>query len=111
MHILLKQEVDGSIILGDSHEYASAKDVDQIGFDTRQELNDFMVDEAKKIFDLPRWEVETAWSGMYCQTKHPSGIFRHRVGEWVTIVTGIGGKGMTSSAGFAKQSLSEIIDA
>ena len=108
VHILFKQEIDGGIILGDSHEYAPATELDQLMFDLRSDINEHFVTEGQKIFDLPSWEIESAWYGVYCQTKHPSGIFTRTIGQNIHIVTGIGGKGMTSSAGFAKHQLKEI---
>ncbi len=110
VHLLFKQELDGGIILGDSHEYAPASRIDELDFDLRNDVNDFFVDEGKKIFDLPSWEIETSWYGVYCQTEHPSGIFTRNVDENIHIATGIGGKGMTSSAGFAEHHLKEIYD-
>ena len=108
VHILFKQEVDGTIVLGDSHEYASVAESDCLGFDLREDVTRYFVEEGKKIFDLPSSEVASVWYGTYCQTDHPSGIFRQTVDQRIHIVTGIGGKGMTSSAGFAKHHLAEI---
>lgn len=108
VHILFKQETDGSLVLGDSHEYANVKNFDDLGFDLRSEINEFMLAEAAKIFDLPSWELEAAWAGIYCQTNHPSGIHTQTIDDHIHIVTGIGGKGMTSSAGFSKHHLGEI---
>lgn len=110
VHILFKQESDGGIILGDSHEYAAASDSDRLGFDLRSDVNEFMLAEAAKIFNLPSWQVESVWSGVYCQTDDPSGIHNQRIDDHIHIVTGIGGKGMTSSAGFSKHHLGEIYD-
>ncbi len=108
VHILFKQEVDGGIILGDSHEYAPADRVDQLDFDIRNDINQFFVSEGRKILDLPSWDVEAAWYGVYCQTNDPSGIFTTTIDNNIHVVTGIGGKGMTSSAGYAHHSLQEI---
>lgn len=108
VHILFKQEPDGSVILGDSHEYAPVKKFDQLDFELRSDVNDFMLDEAAKIFDLPSWNVESSWAGVYCQTNHPTGIHTETIDERIHVVTGIGGKGMTSSAGFSKHHLTEI---
>ena len=108
VHILFKQEADGGIILGDSHEYASARESDQLGFDILGEINSYMIGEAQKIFDLPSWDVESSWYGVYCQTNEPAGIFTRTIDDNIHIVTGIGGKGMTSSAGFAQHHLGEI---
>lgn len=108
VHLLFKQEPDGSIIVGDSHEYASVKNRDSIGFDLREDINGYFIDEGKKILDLAHWNVDSAWAGMYCQTKHESGILQKTIDDRIHIVTGIGGKGMTSSPGFSKHHIAEL---
>ena len=108
VHILFKQESDGSIILGDSHEYASAANADSLGFDLRGDIHRYFLDEAQKIFDLPAVDVDAAWAGRYCQTNHPDGIFQQVIDGRIHVVTGIGGKGMTSSAGYSKHNLQQI---
>jgi hypothetical protein len=50
VHVLFKQEADGGIILGDSHEYASASRLDDLQFDLRGDINDYFVAEGMKIF-------------------------------------------------------------
>jgi FAD dependent oxidoreductase TIGR03364 len=109
VHILFKQEADGTVILGDSHEYAPAAVPEGLNHELRAEVNHFFIAEAKKIMNLPHWDVESIWYGMYCQTQNPSGIFTRSPENNIHIVTGIGGKGMTSAAGFAEHSLTEIL--
>jgi len=108
VHILFKQEIDGSVIVGDSHEYATAEDIDRLDFELNAKINSFMLDEAAKILNLPSWDIESSWAGIYCQTNDPSGIYTQTIDDHIHIVTGIGGKGMTSSAGFSKHHLGEI---
>jgi len=107
IHILFKQAVDGGIIIGDSHEYASAKDQDTLGFIIKQEINDAILDEAKKIFELPNWTIANTWSGFYAQSKTHD-LFKKEVASNIHIVTAIGGKGMTASAGLAEETIKEI---
>jgi FAD dependent oxidoreductase TIGR03364 len=109
VHILFKQATDGSIILGDSHEYATAKDSDTLGFDLNMDIDNFMIEEAKKIIDLPTYEIQNRWFGMYSQCKTKD-IFEHTIDENIHIITGIGGKGMTGSAGFAKHNIDKIFN-
>lgn len=109
IHILFKQAVDGSVIIGDSHEYASAKDIDSLGIDLQMEIDDFMIKEAKKIIDLPTYEIQNRWSGIYSQCKTKD-VFEHTIGNNIHIVTGIGGKGMTGSAGFSKYNINKIFN-
>uniref|UniRef100_A0AB33KW05 TIGR03364 family FAD-dependent oxidoreductase n=1 Tax=Tenacibaculum sp. Pbs-1 TaxID=3238748 RepID=A0AB33KW05_9FLAO len=107
VHILFKQATDGSVILGDSHEYATAKKIDDLGFDLNEDIDSFMIQEAKKIIDLPTYEIQHRWAGFYSQCKTKD-LFEYSVGENIHIVTGIGGKGMTGSAGFSKESINKL---
>jgi FAD dependent oxidoreductase TIGR03364 len=109
VHILFKQAADGSVIIGDSHEYASAANSDDLGFDLRMDVDDFMISEAKKIIDLPTYEIQNKWFGIYSQCKKKD-IFQHTIGNNIHIVTGIGGKGMTGSAGFSKENIEQIFN-
>jgi len=107
VHILFKQATDGSVILGDSHEYATAKKIDDLRFDLNEDIDSFMIQEAKKIIDLPTYEIQHRWAGFYSQCKTKD-LFEHSVGENIHIITGIGGKGMTGSAGFSKESINKL---
>ncbi|CAN1505502.1 DadA Glycine/D-amino acid oxidases (deaminating) [Flavobacteriaceae bacterium] len=109
IHILFKQSLDGSIIIGDSHEYADAKDIDVLGYDLNMEIDTFMINEAKKIIDLPTFEIQKRWFGIYSQCKTQD-IFEHNPSPNIHIITGIGGKGMTGSAGFSKQKINLIFN-
>lgn len=109
VHILFKQATDGSVIIGDSHEYVDAANMDDLGFDLKMEVDDFMIAEAKKIFNLPTFEIQNRWYGMYSQCKE-NDIFQQTVDENIHIVTGIGGKGMTGSAGFSKENIKNIFN-
>jgi glycine/D-amino acid oxidase-like deaminating enzyme len=56
------------------------------------------------------WRVEERWQGIY--PSHPNEpIFRQNVGERVHIITGIGGKGMTTGPAVARESIDAIIQA
>lgn len=107
IHILFKQALDGSIILGDSHEYAGAATVDDLDFDTKDHINNLMLAEARRIVQFPVDQISRTWAGFYAQT--PNEIFEHDVDENIHIVTGIGGKGMTSSAGYAEQKIGQLL--
>ncbi|RXK46794.1 TIGR03364 family FAD-dependent oxidoreductase [Aquirufa rosea] len=99
IHILFKQADDGSIILGDSHSYAPVHQQAQLGFEISTEINEMMLLEAKKILELESWEVESTWAGFYLQA-NKSDIFTKMLDDVIHIITGIGGKGMTTSPGF-----------
>lgn len=103
IHILFKQATDGSIIIGDSHEYAPANRIDDLGFDTNDAINALIINEARRIVDVPVDRIARTWAGFYAQTRDE--IFEHAVDDHIQVVTGIGGKGMTSAAGYAEERL------
>ncbi|MEO1010450.1 MAG: TIGR03364 family FAD-dependent oxidoreductase [Bacteroidota bacterium] len=107
VHILFKQAVDGSIILGDSHEYADVDREEELGFDINMDIDRFILAEAQKIMALPSYEIRSRWFGRYSQCKK-SDIHERTIDGNIHIITGIGGKGMTGSAGYAKHSLNSI---
>ena len=107
IHLLFKQAVDGSIIIGDTHEYADLAAADDLDFNNSDELNALMLREARRIVDLPDWRMRRAWNGYYAQSKS-SEIFQHSPDPRVHIVTGIGGKGMTTACGFAQQHVEKL---
>ena len=109
VHMLFKQAADGSVILGDSHEYADADKIEDLGYDLNMEIDNFMIAEAKKIFDLPTYEIQDRWYGIYSQCKTQD-IFLKDIDARIHVATGIGGKGMTGSAGFAKHHLEIILN-
>lgn len=107
IHILFKQSADGSIILGDSHEYAPAAKSDELGYEIREQVNQLIIKEAERIVSFKFDHLESSWAGFYSQ--HPDEFFFKKVDQRIHILTGIGGKGMTSSAGFAEQNLDAIL--
>ena len=105
IHILFKQRIDGSIVIGDSHLYADASKNEELGFDIDMSINQIILDESKKILNLPNWDIQHYWNGFYSQMKGNEEIFDQPISSNIKIVTAIGGKGMTASAGFSKESI------
>ncbi len=108
IHVLFKQATDGSIIIGDSHEYAPAATWESLGYDIQQHINDLILQEAQRIVTFEVNKIAKSWAGYYSQ--HPQEIFTHSIDGKIFIFTGIGGKGMTSSAGFAEENIATIFN-
>lgn len=108
IHLLFKQALDGSIIMGDSHEYASATQAEALDFGVDDRVNQLILNEAKRILHLPDWRIQRTWNGFYSQSQGRE-IFEHTIDHRIHIVTGIGGKGMTTSCGFAKQHVDKLV--
>jgi len=109
IHVLFKQRIDGSIVIGDSHHYAAAATTDELGFDVDLTVTNLILEEAKNIIDLPSWEIAQVWNGFYAQISGEEEIFECFPTNNVKIVTAIGGKGMTASAGYSKESIDQFI--
>lgn len=106
IHVLFKQALDGSIIIGDSHEYATATQTDDLGFDTKDYINQLIIQEASRIVSFPVDRIQRTWAGFYAQTTQE--IFEADLDN-IHIITGIGGKGMTSSAGFSEETIKRFL--
>lgn len=109
VHILFKMGGDREVILGDSHHYFSVKDQQPLDYDQDERLDQFMIDEAKDLVSLPDYQISHRWQGWYSQMADTD-IFVPQVSPNVHIVTGIGGKGMTGSLGFAKTHFKRIME-
>jgi FAD dependent oxidoreductase TIGR03364 len=109
IHILFKQADDGSIILGDSHEYAPVHKQSKFGFEISSDINEMMLDEAKKILHLPDWTVDSTWAGFYLQST-VGDVFTKSVDSVIHIINGIGGKGMTTSPGFTQEYIQKLYE-
>jgi FAD dependent oxidoreductase TIGR03364 len=108
IHILFKKGADGSIIIGDSHEYADVNHIDDLGFSQNEYINQLLLNEAKRIVDFDVNQIASTWSGFYPQ-HNEKGIVEIDIEDKIHIRTAIGGKGMTTSAGYAEESIEKLI--
>ncbi|MES2517333.1 MAG: FAD-dependent oxidoreductase [Bacteroidota bacterium] len=108
IHILFKQAIDGSIIIGDSHEYADVNDNAALPIGINMEINELILKESKRILSLPDWKIQNYWAGYYAQSAD-GGVFEHQIMDKIFISTGIGGKGMTTGAGYSRKRVEDIL--
>ncbi|MCF0051712.1 TIGR03364 family FAD-dependent oxidoreductase [Dyadobacter sp. LJ53] len=109
IHILFKKAIDGSLIIGDSHQYRPAVEKEQLGYHLDQHINNLMLNEAKRIANIDTSDITESWAGYY-SLHDTEEIFEHTIDDKIFIATGIGGKGMTCSAGFAEENIRRIFD-
>ncbi|GHN01994.1 oxidase [Cytophagales bacterium WSM2-2] len=108
VHILFKQATDGSVIIGDSHEYAPAMQVEDLNFEINDYINQLILTEAERIVSFDLKQLSSSWAGYYPQHNEKD-IIEIDIEDKVHIRTAIGGKGMTSSAGYAEASIQKIL--
>jgi FAD dependent oxidoreductase TIGR03364 len=107
IHILFKQAVDGSIIIGDSHEYADVNHTDDLGFSQNEYINQLILKEAQRIVNFDVTQIASTWSGFYPQHNEKD-IVEIDIEDKIHIRTAIGGKGMTTSAGYSQMSIAKL---
>jgi D-hydroxyproline dehydrogenase subunit beta len=102
VHVLVSQNGRGELVLGDSHEYGEAIEP----FD-KQVIDDLVLRYLATFLQPPELHVVSRWHGIY--GKHPTEPwFLARPAEGATVVTGLGGAGMTLSFGLAERVVKEF---
>jgi D-hydroxyproline dehydrogenase subunit beta len=97
IHVMASQNGHGELTLGDSHEYDDAIEP----FD-KAIIDRLVLDYLQTFLDCSDLTVTSRWQGIYL--KHPSEpFFIAHPAPHVTLVTGIGGAGMTLSFGVAER--------
>ncbi|MBA3416684.1 MAG: FAD-dependent oxidoreductase [Chloroflexia bacterium] len=99
IHVLVKQEVDGSITIGDSHGLV---DLDEPDPAPDPAIDAAILREARSLVRLPDWSVAERWTGAYLAHPILEGIVEE-VEDNVTVVAVLGGKGMTCGPGLARE--------
>ena len=84
-----------------------ANDAANFGFEVSSEINEMMLQEAKRITTLENWTVDSTWAGFYLQGMH-SEVYTKVVDDVIHIINGIGGKGMTTSPGFTAEYIQNL---
>lgn len=108
IHLLFKQAIDGSVIIGDSHAYNTFEDSDKGEEYTDWSINETILEYGKRMLSLPSWEIQRLWNGYYLI--HPQQeVYTETVDDRIHIVTGIGGKGMSTGPGFARRHVETVL--
>jgi D-hydroxyproline dehydrogenase subunit beta len=107
IHLLFKQAADGTVIIGDSHEYSTFAEASRGEEYTNCHINEVILRYGQRMITLPSWDLQTIWNGYYLI--HPQRpIYSETLDGAIHIVTGIGGKGMSTGPGFAKQHIDMV---
>jgi FAD dependent oxidoreductase TIGR03364 len=103
IHVMVSQNNEGEMTVGDSHEYA----LDFDPFD-KIEINTMILEYLKKLIHIDQWEMIQSWNGVYpIMTNGATDLFLNPE-KGVYILNGIGGHGMTMSFGFAEEMINNL---
>ena len=98
IHVMVSQNAEGELTVGDSHEYASVFDP----FD-KQFINRLILDYLRQFTVFDHYNIMQTWHGIYPKMTDNKTEFIHSPEQGVTIVNGLGGAGMTLSFGLAEE--------
>jgi FAD dependent oxidoreductase TIGR03364 len=104
--LLLVQRLDGSLTIGDTHEYD-----EPFAFDVQEDIYDYLLATAGSLLrgELP--PVRRRWAGVYSEVldKQRHLYWREELLPRVEVVSGPGGRGMTCSPAIAEESIQALV--
>lgn len=98
IHVMVSQNGEGELTIGDSHEYGLVHDP----FD-KQFINQLVINYLRQFAQFKSWNISQGWNGIYPKKTDGKTDFIHSPEQGVTIVNGLGGAGMTLSFGLAEE--------
>ncbi len=100
--LLLVQRLDGSLTIGDTHEYD-----EPFGFDVTEDAYGHLLNRAAALLGTALPPVRRRWAGVPTARStgpaHHALYHRSAVSPGVVLVTGPGGRGMTCSPAIAEE--------
>ena len=102
IHVLLSQNNEGELIIGDSHEYGDTLEP----FD-KTEIDAEIISYLSSFISIPKIEIVERWHGIYAKLPNEN-YWATEVDDGVHIVNGLGGAGMTLSFGLADKIINAL---
>ena len=99
----MTQNQNNEFILGDSHAYSADPPNEFLSAEVESQI----IDYAKKMFVKLDFQVIDRWCGIYTE-EQSAGLFQQTLDDRIHLITGIGGKGMTTGPGLARENISQL---
>jgi FAD dependent oxidoreductase TIGR03364 len=97
--LLMVQRLDGSLTIGDTHEYD-----EPFAFDVDENAYDHLLARAAALLGTAPPRVQRRWAGVYSEVTGTTALYhRSSLAPGVVLVTGPGGRGMTCSPAIAEE--------
>jgi glycine/D-amino acid oxidase-like deaminating enzyme len=103
IQLLVAQRATGALTIGDTHAYEEPYD-----FAVDEEPYEHLVARVESILGRRLPPVRRRWAGVYSQATDEQACVRLQPAPGVTIVTGLGGRGMTLSPAVAELTMGEL---
>jgi FAD dependent oxidoreductase TIGR03364 len=98
IHVMVSQNGNSELTIGDSHEYGSSHDPFDKAF-----INQMIMDYLKQFAQFKSWNVIETWNGVYPKLTNGETELFMMAESGVYILNGLGGAGMTLSFGLAEE--------
>ncbi|MCH5598266.1 TIGR03364 family FAD-dependent oxidoreductase [Niabella ginsengisoli] len=98
IHVMVSQNAQGELTIGDSHEYAMTHDP----FD-KHFINNMILDYLNTFAQFKNESIIQTWNGIYPKLTNGETEWIIEPESGVTVINGLGGAGMTLSFGLAEQ--------
>jgi len=103
IHVMVSQNENGELTIGDSHEYGLSPDP----FD-KDEVNRLILTYLKKFARLKDWTVKESWNGVYAKLTDGGTEIFFSPEPGVYIINALGGAGMTLSFGLCEELINDL---
>lgn len=105
VHVMVSQNHNGELTVGDSHEYGLVHDPFDKDF-----INQLILDYLQTFTVLKNTQLLQTWNGTYPKMTSGATEFVLEIEPGVTIINGLGGNGMTLSFGLCEQVIAKRFD-
>jgi len=102
MQLLLVQRLDGSLTIGDTHEY-----IEPFDHEIREEPYEHLSHVISNLFGTPAPKILRRWDGVYSQSTNSDIYFRKEIEKGAVIVTGVGGRGNSLAPAIAEETMNK----
>jgi len=98
IHVMVSQNGNGELTIGDSHEYGLVHDPFDKAF-----INNLITDYLHTFANFKGWQLMQSWHGIYPKMMNGQTELIVETEPGVTVINGLGGNGMTLSFGLCEQ--------
>jgi FAD dependent oxidoreductase TIGR03364 len=102
IQLLLQQRLDGSLTVGDTHEYDEPFDVA-----VSEAPYDHLRERVESILGVPMPAIRRRWAGVYSQARDDRLFYSEQIAGSAWVITGAGGRGMTMAPAIAERVLAD----
>lgn len=105
IHLIVTQDADGCLVVGDSHHYS-----DPPSPFADERVDDLIIDLVRQTLDLPQAKVVERWTGVYPSAEKDLAII-DRPSDEVRLVLVTSGTGMSTAFAIGEEVVAELFNA